>query len=402
MAPDEVGQNTDVTSKNLHEHTYGIATDAITQFAVVFSALIHDVGHTGVGNERMVTENPELAKHYANKSIAEQRSIDIAWELLLLPRFDNLRSCIYQNKEECARFHHLVVNSVMATDIFDKDLKAIRNHRWDLSFHPETVPSDAKEGLNEADDIHRKATIVIEHIIQASDVSHTMQHWYVYKKWNERLFQEIYLNYVCGRADKDPSLGWYNGELWFFDNYVIPLAKKLEECGVFGVSSDEYLIYAKQNRREWEQKGHEVIRQFRDSASALAAKMGWSSPDGTESLTQNSATSAETDDFSDEKGSVSTTSKKKNRNFVLSDDIRKVVEVPPGRLGVIIDATVDGPVIHEISPSSPFYGQVQEGDRLLTLDDISCTSLNQEAFAALMEAKMDQPRRFLFANSSDR
>ena len=22
------------------------------------------------------------------------------------------------------------------------------------------------------------------------------------------------------------------GELWFFDNYVIPLAKKLDECGV--------------------------------------------------------------------------------------------------------------------------------------------------------------------------
>jgi hypothetical protein len=25
-----------------------------------------------------------------------------------------------------------------------------------------------------------RATIVIEHIIQASDVSHTMQHWHIY------------------------------------------------------------------------------------------------------------------------------------------------------------------------------------------------------------------------------
>ena len=31
-----------------------------------------------------------------------------------------------------------------------------------------------------------KATIVLEHIIQVADVSHTMQHWNVYKKWNER------------------------------------------------------------------------------------------------------------------------------------------------------------------------------------------------------------------------
>lgn len=48
--------------------------------------------------------------------------------------------------------------------------------------------------------------------------------------------------------DRDPASGWYKGELWFFDNYVIPLAKKLFECQVFGVSSDEYLQYAIGNR----------------------------------------------------------------------------------------------------------------------------------------------------------
>jgi len=40
---------------------------------------------------------------------------------------------------------------------------------------------------------------------------------------------------------------------------VIPLAKKLKECGVFGVSSDEYLTYAEQNRAEWEQRGEEIL-----------------------------------------------------------------------------------------------------------------------------------------------
>ena len=46
------------------------------------------------------------------------------------------------------------------------------------------------------------------------------------------------------------------------DNYVIPLAKKLKECGVFGVSSDEYLNYALENRREWSIKGEEVVAEF--------------------------------------------------------------------------------------------------------------------------------------------
>jgi hypothetical protein len=35
------------------------------------------------------------------------------------------------------------------------------------------------------------------------------------------------------------SEGWYKGELWFFDKYIIPLAKKLKECEVFGVACDE-------------------------------------------------------------------------------------------------------------------------------------------------------------------
>jgi len=54
--------------------------------------------------------------------------------------------------------------------------------------------------------------------------------------------------YKAGRMATDPTTFWYKGELGFFDNYIIPLAKKLKECNVFGVSSDEYLNYALQNR----------------------------------------------------------------------------------------------------------------------------------------------------------
>jgi hypothetical protein len=68
--------------------------------------------------------------------------------------------------------------------------------------------------------------------------------------------------YQNGRMDNNPADGWYNGELWFFDNYIIPLAKKLKECGVFGVSSDEYLNYALENRREWQSKGEEAVKRM--------------------------------------------------------------------------------------------------------------------------------------------
>jgi hypothetical protein len=65
-----------------------------------------------------------------------------------------------------------------------------------------------------------------------------------------------------GRTDVDPTLNWYQGEIGFFDFYIIPLAKKLKDCGVFGVSSDEYLNYAMQNRNEWKDRGQELVSEM--------------------------------------------------------------------------------------------------------------------------------------------
>ncbi len=134
----------------------------------------------------------------------------------------------------------------------------MRNARWAQAFDGEAAE----------DRSDLKATIVIEHIIQASDVAHTMQHWHIYQKWNERLFQEMCAAYKTGRSTKDPAPGWYQGELGFFDNYIIPLAKKLKDCGVFGVSSDEYLNYALENRREWAAKGEGLVANMIERSTA--------------------------------------------------------------------------------------------------------------------------------------
>ena len=48
----------------------------------------------------------------------------------------------------------------------------------------------------------------------------------------------------------------------------IPLAKKLKECGVFGVSSDEYLNYALENRQEWEAKGEGIVKSLIEKYAA--------------------------------------------------------------------------------------------------------------------------------------
>lgn len=237
-------------------------SDPLTQFAICFAALVHDVDHSGVSNSQLVEEKDAVAVSYENQSVAEQHSITIAWELLMRPEYGDLRSCLFNDDEaDLMRFRQLLVHAVIATDVFDKDLKEARENRWKMefggSFDALAPPLDSER------DGRRHAAIILDHLIQASDISHTMQHFQVYQKWSRRLFHETHHAFLAGRSPVHPGVGWYEGELRFFDNYVIPLAKKLQCLGtLFGFSCAELVDYAMDNRVEWESRGRELVQQM--------------------------------------------------------------------------------------------------------------------------------------------
>jgi 3'5'-cyclic nucleotide phosphodiesterase len=262
---DRIAGQCDEVKMTSHDASGSVGFDPLAKFAIVFAALIHDIDHPGVSNAQLVLEQSELATAYYGKSVAEQNSVDLSWSLLCGPQFSDLRNCICATDAEWQQFRQIVVNVVIATDLFDADLKVLRETRWTKSF------ADSK-ALESIDDANRRATIIIDLIIQSSDVSHTMQHFTVYKEWNLKLLTEMYSAYRSGRSAKDPLDGWYEGELWFFDNYVIPLAQKLRECKVFGVSCDEFLDYAKDNRMEWEEKGREIVSKAAQSLHSMPTK----------------------------------------------------------------------------------------------------------------------------------
>jgi hypothetical protein len=139
----------------------------------------------------------------------------------------------------------------------DANLKQRRDQRWDTVFSANSVDEPNNEKIR-----CQKATIVMECIMQTSDIAHTMQHWHVYCKWNRKLFEEKYTAYLDGHEEKDPSIDWYDNEILFFDKYIIPLAMKLKGYGAFGVCSDEYLGFAIGNRMEWEIKGRDVVKSM--------------------------------------------------------------------------------------------------------------------------------------------
>jgi hypothetical protein len=165
----------------LHYSTFGISSDAVTQFCIVLGALVHDVDHTGLPNSTLVKEQSALAIGYEHKSVTEQHSIKLALLLLDDDAFVDLQACKYLQDERTKDYvspapHHIV----LAMDIIDKELQELRTkNRWDKAFDNDSVDEivgsrrlSGGDG-NEPEVINRKATIVIEHIIQTSDVAHT-------------------------------------------------------------------------------------------------------------------------------------------------------------------------------------------------------------------------------------
>jgi hypothetical protein len=232
----------------------GVITDPWTHFALIFSALVHDVDHAGVSNAQLIKERSIIAGSYNNKNVAEQNSIDIAWNLLMEPFYRELREALFMSPEEVSRFRRLVVIFVMATDIADKELANLRKDRAQQALECEQRTDDI---------VSRKATYVMETIMQAADVSHTMQPFPIFKKWNHMLYREMYSAFQKGRAENDPTETWYRGDIGFFDFYIIPLAKKLVNCGVLDQRKAENLLNnAVANRNEWEKHGEEIVAQY--------------------------------------------------------------------------------------------------------------------------------------------
>lgn len=63
-----------IVASDSQDEAYGAASvlqsDPLAQFAVVFSALIHDVDHTGVPNAQLVLEKAQIATYYNNQRYA--------------------------------------------------------------------------------------------------------------------------------------------------------------------------------------------------------------------------------------------------------------------------------------------------------------------------------------------
>lgn len=180
------GSDDDISTEFMAgENSYGITSDPLTQFTVVLATVIHDCDHRGVSNQVLEREEPSLATMYKKRSISEQNALDVAWRTLMGREFRELRRAIYTTPAELRRFRQILVNVVMATDLFDEEMAAEREERWGTAFVPSGMrDSTASSAVSVRDSMastvtvhYFRANVVLEYLIQASDVAHAMQHW---------------------------------------------------------------------------------------------------------------------------------------------------------------------------------------------------------------------------------
>lgn len=251
----------------MHDATFRVTSDPLTQFALVFSALILDVDHSGVPNSSLTKEKREmLSRVSGTKSLAESNSFRLTWDLLMDNDYKELRQSICTSKEETTRFRQIVLRSVLATDVSDPEIQNARNLKWQIAYS-----GKASAGANGCEDFNEHATTVIELLMQSADLSHAFQHYQVYCKWCERLFMEMYKAHCDGRVAENPASHWYESQRFFFTDIAIPMASKLEECNVFGPSYGEELDYARKNLEQWECNGKEIVNSMTLKAEASFA-----------------------------------------------------------------------------------------------------------------------------------
>jgi hypothetical protein len=140
-----------------------VTCDPLAVWACVFSALVHDIDHPGVSNAQFMKENVRLNRLFKHSSISEQNSLELAFGLFMDDNYSALRSALFSSPAELMRFRQMSINLVLATDIMDSRLSTRRCSRWEQVF-----------GMTSSGDVSAQASLVLELLIQAADVSHTV------------------------------------------------------------------------------------------------------------------------------------------------------------------------------------------------------------------------------------
>lgn len=107
-----------------------------------------------------------------------------------------------------------------------------------------------------------RETVIMETILKSADIAHNLQGFDQMVKWSGNLYLEHRKAYVEEKG-VDPFNGWYDNQTGFLDFYVLPLARKLDDCGAFGdTRGGIFHSIVLENRKRWVKEGMQVTMKI--------------------------------------------------------------------------------------------------------------------------------------------
>ena len=69
------------------------------------------------------------------------------------------------------------------------------------------------------------------------------------------------------------------------------------------------------------------------------------------------------------------------------------VFAPPGPIGIVVDSTKKGCIVHSLKKTSPMQGLINPGDLIVALDDFDVRKMDAASLTKLMAKKSQQKER---------
>ena len=120
--------------------TFGLRCDPIALLAIIFSALIRDIGHHGVTNRQLIKEGSKRALLYNDQSVHEHRALHMAFRELVKDQYSALRKIMFPQETDYRYFRSTVVSSVLSTDLASPERSQISKSKWKEAFGEDVVP----------------------------------------------------------------------------------------------------------------------------------------------------------------------------------------------------------------------------------------------------------------------
>jgi len=158
-------------------------------FAILLSALVHDVGHPGLNNKFLVQTQHSFAVTYNDRSPLENMHAATAFRVLARPDCNFLEE-IPVPQQRAIRSD--MIEIILATD----------NDRHTSLMSEIEACKEAGYNLGVPEAAASTALLKLQMVLHAADLSNTLKPWDIYTKWTSRVMEEFY-----AQGDRERRLG---------------------------------------------------------------------------------------------------------------------------------------------------------------------------------------------------